>query len=276
MRIQLKQAALLAALAAMAITAAQADRLSLVNGDVVDGTFLGGDTRQVRFLVADGSSKSYSIDDIAGIEFGTSAPAVPAATAAPATPAASAAPAPATAPRAAAAPAAPAASAAAPSVTTVPSGIEIIVRMIDSIDSKTTGPGERFRASIDDPVVVDNEVLIPRGADASVQIMAAEEGKELSLKLYDVTVDGKTYDAVSDYAQLEGESRKGKTVKRAAILGAIGAGIGAVAGGGKGAAIGAGAGAGAGAASVALSGRELRVPSETRLAFMLRAPLPLD
>jgi hypothetical protein len=39
--------------------------------------------------------------------------------------------------------------------------------MIDSIDADITGAGERFRASIDDPVVVDGKVAIPRGANDS-------------------------------------------------------------------------------------------------------------
>ena len=51
---------------------------------------------------------------------------------------------------------------------------------------------------------------------------------------------------------------------------AVGAIIGAIAGGGKGAAIGAGAGAAAGAgAQVVTKGQRVRIPSETRLTFVL-------
>ena len=54
----------------------------------------------------------------------------------------------------------------------------------------------------------------------------------------------------------------------------IGAIIGAVAGGGKGAAIGAGVGAGgATAVQVLTKGEKLKIPSETKLEFTLRAPL---
>ncbi|MCP5113463.1 MAG: hypothetical protein GY953_21730 [bacterium] len=150
--------------------------------------------------------------------------------------------------------------------------------MIDGIDSKTTGPGERFRCSIDDPIVVGNEVVVARGVDCSVQIIEVEENKELALKLYDITLGGKSYDAVSNYAQLQGEgtSKGKKAARRGLAMGGIGAGIGALAGGGRGAAIGAAAGAGLGAISgAAAKGKALQVPSETRLTFQLRAPLPL-
>jgi hypothetical protein len=50
----------------------------------------------------------------------------------------------------------------------------------------------------------------------------------------------------------------------------LGAIIGGIAGGGKGAAIGAGAGAATGAGvELATSGQRVRVPSETRLTFVL-------
>jgi hypothetical protein len=60
-------------------------------------------------------------------------------------------------------------------------------------------------------------------------------------------------------------------------LGALGAGIGALAGGGKGAAIGAVAGGTVGAVSAAgAKGKQLNVPTETRLIFSLAAPLPMN
>jgi hypothetical protein len=56
----------------------------------------------------------------------------------------------------------------------------------------------------------------------------------------------------------------------------LGAGIGALAGGGKGAEAGAAAGAGVGAVSaVGAKGKQINVPTETRLIFALSAPLPM-
>jgi hypothetical protein len=129
----------------------------------------------------------------------------------------------------------------------------LTVRMIDNIDSTKTGAGERFRASIDDPVVVGNQVVIPRGAECTVQVVQVQENKQLALKLYDVTVKGKPYDVAANYAQLEaqGTSKTKKGVKRGALLGGAGAAIGGIAGGGKGAAIGVASGVGLGAITAA-------------------------
>jgi len=235
--------------------AASADTLVLRNGQSIQGTLLSADPRQVQFLVPDGTPRAFSISSIAAIEFGTLAPAAVQP------------------PRPAPAPPRPSAAYA-----TIPAGTPIVVRLIDSIDSKTTGSGERFRCSIDDPIVVGNSVVVQRGADCTVQIIEVQENKELALKLYDITVGGRAFDAVSSYAEVEasGTSKTKKGVRRGVGLGAMGAGIGALAGGGKGAAIGAAAGAGLGAISGAASkGKTLNIPSETRLRFDLRAPLPL-
>lgn len=161
----------------------------------------------------------------------------------------------------------------------VPADTMINVRLIDNIDSTKTGPGERFRASIDDPVVVGDRVVIPRGADCTVQVVQVQENKQLAIKLYDITVKGKPYDVAANYAQLEaqGTSKTKKGVRRGAVLGGLGAAIGGIAGGGTGAAIGAISGVGLGAVSGAMAkGKTLNVPAETRLTFQLVAPLPLS
>lgn len=160
---------------------------------------------------------------------------------------------------------------------TLPAGTEIVVRLIDGIDSTKTGAGERFRASVDDPVILGDRVVIPRNADASVQVVKAEKSNELSIKLYDITVNGKSIDVVSNYAQLTAPGKGSKYAKRSVGLGALGAAVGGIAGGGKGAAIGAVSGAGLGAATVAASsGAKIQLPTETRLSFQLRSPLPLN
>jgi hypothetical protein len=159
---------------------------------------------------------------------------------------------------------------------TLPAGTEIVVRLIDGIDSTKTGPGERFRASVDDPVILGDRVVIPRDADATVQIVKAETSGELSIKLYDITVNGRSLDVVSNYAQVKAPGKGSKYAKRSVGLGALGAVIGGIAGGGKGAAIGVVSGAGLGAATVAASGSKVQLPTETRLSFELRAPLRLN
>jgi len=247
---------------------AGADTLRLASGAVIDGTYLGGNAREVRFVGPDGIARSYPITNIEAIEFGGPAPVATAA--------------PKTAPARAAAPREASRHEPGTAGVTIPAGTTITVRLIDSIDAKETAIGERFRASIDDPIVLEGRTIIPRGADCTVQVMKAETGgrlkgsDELAIKLYDITVNGRRYDVATDYAQLKTKGEGKSTARNSALVAGLGAVIGGIAGGGKGAAIGAVAGAGAGAAGSVLKGPHLTVPSESRLTFLLRAPLPLD
>src|SRR5438270_679397 len=55
-------------------TAGFADTITLKNGRVINGTYLGGTTRQVRVEIAD-QIQTFEISEIARIEFGGGAPA---------------------------------------------------------------------------------------------------------------------------------------------------------------------------------------------------------
>ena len=129
--------------------------------------------------------------------------------------------------------------------------------------------------------MVDNQVVIPRNADATVQVVRVDQAgavrgsDEVSLKLFDITVDGQSYELATNYAEVKSKGKGKSTAKTTALTTGVGAALGAIFGGGKGAAVGAGAGAGAGVAVSASRGRRLRIPSETRLDFVLRAPLPM-
>jgi len=164
----------------------------------------------------------------------------------------------------------------------LPAGTVLTVRMIDPVDSEVSHVGETFRASIDEPVVVGDQQVIPRGADVVVKLVDDKQsgkisGKtELTLDLVSVFVNGKIVDVNTEAVTRESSSRasrSGKVIGGTAALGAI---IGALAGGGKGAAIGAASGAGVGtAAQVATKGQRVRIPSETRLTFTLEYPVRL-
>lgn len=231
----------------------QADTLKLKSGAAVQGTLISANSREIVFLGADGAAKTYPIANVSGIDFAhlTAAPAAKQAAAPPAKAA----------------------------VLTIPTGTQITVRTIDAIEGNTAKAGARYRASIDDPVMVGSKTAIPRGANCTLEVMAVEQGKELALRLRDINVGGKTYSASTEYAEVDatGTSKKKKAVRRGVGLGAIGAGIGAIAGGGSGAAIGAAIGGGVGAVSAAgAKGKQLNVPSETRLLFALKAPVPMN
>lgn len=167
-----------------------------------------------------------------------------------------------------------------PKTTEFPAGTTIAVRMIDSVDSSVNHTGEVFQASLDQPLVADDQVVIPRGADVSVRLVqAASAGhvsgrSELRLELVKLDFQGKSYPLVSSTYDLAGSSRGKRTaatVGGGAVLGAL---IGAIAGGGKGAAIGAGVGAAGGGVYTGMTkGQQVKIPAETKLDFRLEQPV---
>ena len=252
---------ILATFAALAlfVATASADTLRLKDGSTVDGTFLGGDSREVKFLSSNGSVKSYSVNEVAAIGFGNEP--VTAAVTAPEPPSQRRAVRTETEKRGSMA---------------IPAGTVVSVRMIDSIDSDITGVGERFRASLEEAILVDGKEVAPRGANAIVQVARVEQagkisGKdEVAVELAALEINGREYEVSTNYAEVESKGKTGKTAKTAGGGAALGALIGAIAGGGKGAAIGAGVGAGAGTVYSATRGETVRIPSETLLTFTLR------
>jgi hypothetical protein len=164
----------------------------------------------------------------------------------------------------------------------LPSGSQISVRLTDSVNSERNREGDEFRASLEDPITVDNDVVVPKGADATVKLVKEQEsgrltGKAgLTVQLISITVDGKNIPVYSSDVSEYSGSRGARTAKSAAAVGALGAIIGAIAGGGQGAAIGAGAGAAAGAgAQTVMKGQQVRIPSETVLTFTTEKTLQL-
>jgi hypothetical protein len=164
----------------------------------------------------------------------------------------------------------------------LPSGTQISIRLIDGIDSDRDRAGQDFRASLEDPIMIGDNVIAPKGADAKVRLVNSKEsGKirgrtELTVELVSVSVNGKDVPVDTQSVTQYSGSRGKRTAETAAAVGAVGAIIGAIAGGGKGAAIGAGAGAAAGAGSqVFMKGQRVRIPSETVLTFTTDAPVQL-
>jgi hypothetical protein len=180
----------------------------------------------------------------------------------------------------ASAPAAPAATPPAEERVTMPAGTELTIRMIDGVDSEKNKVGDRFRATIEMPVVIDGRTVVPKGAEVEgVVAQQASAGhfqgrSEIALALSKLAYAGKSYDIKTEQAVREGSSRGKKTAVMVGGGGALGAIIGGIAGGGKGAAIGAASGAGAGTGVQAVTkGQQVRVPSETVLEFKLKNPV---
>jgi len=167
-----------------------------------------------------------------------------------------------------------------PQPVTVPEGTVLTVRLNETVSSKNSNSGDRFTATVEEPVEVGGRVVIPKGASVTGTVAEAKSlGKikgaaSLRLVLDSVTVKDKKYEIQTSAVA---RSVKGKG-KRTAEFGGGGAGagalLGALAGGGKGAAIGAVVGGGAGVAGGAFTGnKDIVLPAETMLSFKLLQPL---
>lgn len=162
----------------------------------------------------------------------------------------------------------------------VPAGSTVTIRMIDGVDSAVNHAGELFHAALEAPLVVNDQVVVSRGADVYVRLVSARSagrmrGKsELHLELVKLEFQGRSYPMVSSTYSATGKSRGKNTAKKVGGGAAIGAIIGGLAGGGAGAAIGAGVGAGTGAVWNGVTrGEQIKIPSETRLDFELEQPI---
>jgi len=165
----------------------------------------------------------------------------------------------------------------------IPAGTTVRVQMIDGVDSSVNRTGEMFRASLQAPVVVNNEVIVPSGADMYVKLVEAKSAgrmtgqSQLTLELVRMEFQGKSYDLVTSTVEETGTSRGKRTAATIGGGAAVGALIGAVIGNGKGAAIGAATGAGAGTAvQAATKGQQIQIPSESKLDFVLQQPVEVS
>jgi hypothetical protein len=225
-----------------------ADIIRFRNGDSIQGTVVSANSKQVRLTDSTGNGFSFATADVEAVFF--SAPPPP-PTAAPAPP--------------------------PPMQATLPAGSSISVRLIDAIDVDKTAAGETFRASLDDPIIINGQVVVPRGAPAMLEAAKVEQSGKMSgsdkitLKLNTITIKNREYQVVASYAEQKGSGEGKKTAKKVVGGAGLGALIGGIAGGGKGAGIGALSGAALGTAISAGGEEHLKVPSETRLQFELRA-----
>lgn len=169
-----------------------------------------------------------------------------------------------------------------PKPLVVPADTVIPVVLDQTISSKTSKPGDKFTATVESPVEIDEKMAIPKGARAEGVVRDAKAagrfkgGAVLSLELTSIEVSGRNHEVQTSGATM---SSKGKGKRTAVMVGggaAGGAAIGAVAGGGKGAAIGALIGAAAGTGGAGLTGnRDITLAAETALDFKLLAPVTI-
>lgn len=238
-----------------------ADTLQLRNGDRVSGTFLGGDRSSIRFQRDGGAATTYQLRDVDTLQIGTFGSQsgmsdrnryadrdrrV-----------------------------GPSRAADRASDAMIPSGTVVTVRTLDRIDSDAAKAGETYRATLDDPVIVNGRTIANVGSDVTMRVVRVEQSgtvrgsEEIALELDSIRTANGLVTVQSSPAQVAAKSRGEQSAKVIGGTAAVGAIIGAIAGGGKGAAIGAASGAGAGAAIQAIRGQRIKIEPESRLDFTI-------
>ena len=169
-----------------------------------------------------------------------------------------------------------------PTTATLGSGTEIILRLSQSLSSKTNQAGQSFEGVTENDLSEGGHLIVPAGSQVVGKItQVAKSGKvkgkaQMSITLTQLVVGGETYPIGTNTLSFEAQGTGGRDAKRIGIATGIGAAVGAIAGGGKGAAIGAAIGGGAGAGvTLATSGDEVEFPNEQRLSFKLEKGVEL-
>jgi hypothetical protein len=168
----------------------------------------------------------------------------------------------------------------APQVS-IPEGTVLRVRLDQTLDTRRNRGGDRFFATLSEPVTVDGNPAIPAGTRFNGHVVEAKPSGRLkgrarmSLSLDSFELNGATYDIRT--ARL-GRSSGGHKKRNWLLIGG-GTGTGAafgVIGGPVGVAVGAGAGAAVGTTSAVITGKKnVRLPVETRLGFTLLSTVAL-
>ncbi len=181
-------------------------------------------------------------------------------------------------------------------ITTVPVGTAFQVITDDSLNSKRSMVGEIFKATLNQPISVNGDIIIPAGSEVIGQITYLQEagriGKNAKMEIKFTSIKPLYGNKVPIIAKVLTEDNtgiiKGGSLKEQLVSGAkaqalitaggtlAGASVGAALGGvtaGAGAAVGAASGAGIGLAYLFWrKGKPVAIPSGTKMVVMLEQP----
>ena len=156
------------------------DQMTLKNGSVLDGSYLGGDARSIRFAVGD-QVKTFQLNDVRSIGFGDAQSSAPAADGKQKDRSSLQ------------------DQIASPGIFTLAASTNIIVNTEESLipsKSKST-----FRATVDSPIYIGQQLVIPKGTPCelvSVPKPAEFMAWDLVMRLESITLNGRRFAVDSD------------------------------------------------------------------------------
>jgi hypothetical protein len=165
----------------------------------------------------------------------------------------------------------------------IPAGTNVVVRMGETLGSKTAQDGQTFTGVLANGIASKGKVVIPAGSGVTGVVSDAKSAGKfkgeaiIAIRLTSINIHGVPTSVGTDEYCV---TQKGKGKRTAVVIaGGTGAGalIGGLAGGGKGAAIGALVGAGAGTAGAAFTGnKELTIPAESAASFKTTSSITIQ
>jgi hypothetical protein len=231
---------------------AWADTLELVNGKILEGTFVDRSDGNVRFEV-DGVTTIYTEQDVKNISFGTSEAKTSQADAS----------------------AQQSAAADTSTSVTVPAGTQLMVRTKEALDTSRHKSGHKFTAALEADLAVNGTVVAPRGSNVYGELVSAKQagrlaGKsEMTISFTGLMINNQIKPIRTGAVQAVAESGQGKdTAGKVARGAAIGAMIDGKDGARKGAKVGAGA-------AILSRGGRINIPPGTLLEVPLAEPFTL-
>jgi hypothetical protein len=219
-----------------------ADSIELADGTVLEGDFVGSSNGIIMFNTGEGI-EAYPESDVVGVYFSSGVASAVARAAAPA--------------------------------TTVPVGTRLVIRTVETVNTRQHGAGHRFRGQLEGAIVVDGVTVAPSGTflhgvvSSSSQSGRVAGSSQLSMEFTDIMIDDQLFPIATTALGAQTGGEAGRTVARSAR----GAVIGGLIDGSKGARTGAKVGAGV---SILTSGATINVPRGTLLETTLRTPLVIQ
>jgi hypothetical protein len=219
-----------------------ADTLVLKDGQVLQGTYKGGDETSV-FFEADGREQRIPLSEISTITFSPRQPA-----------------------------AQPTARSTSGAVT-IPAGSRIMIKLTSTLSTATHKAGSSFSGELATGLAVGGNVVVPPGTKIHGKVLESRGGRALGgMKLVvtftDLDINAQLIPIVTD--QIGAEAGRGGTLKKVGAGALVGAAFGGGSGAGKGAAIG-------GAVAILGSRRNhIEIPPDYQVEVSLTQPVTLN
>jgi hypothetical protein len=169
-----------------------------------------------------------------------------------------------------------------PMPSSLPAGTPITIRLQSGVSSASSQSGDTFEAVLDEPVVIQGQTVVPRGAAVTGRVVEAKASGHLQdpgylrLTLDKISINGKAVAVQTSSIFVKGGSHEKRNLEM--IGGGAGAGalIGGLAGGGKGALIGTAVGAAGGTGVAYGTGKkDVGFGPERRLTFKVTQSVPV-